>query len=123
MEKIDRAQTIVDHVLALEDRFGRYGPPRAQHTSVPARLISDDPRWEARISRGYEKDRDGGENWDLFELSIYGQQRVTAAFRGQDLILRHYRPGVWERIFLIPDTGDTVPLLSESVDSRSPHIR
>ena len=111
MEKIERARVIVDQVLALEPRVGRDGPPRAHHTIIPTRLIKGEPRWEARISRGYEKGPNGGEKWDLFELFIYGQQRMTAALRGPELILRQYLPGAWEPIFLITPTFDTVPLL------------
>jgi len=113
VKKTERARIIIDKVLALEPRFGRHGPPRSYNTTIPTRLITDEPaRWEARITRGYEKDQDGGENWDLFELSIYGQQRVTAVFRGEELVVRHYLPGVWEPIFLIVGSNDTTPLLS-----------
>jgi hypothetical protein len=111
MEKIERARTILDQVLSIEPRFGRHGPPRASHTTIPTRLVSGDPRWEASISRGYAKDPSGGDSWDLFELRVYGQQRVTAVFRGQELELRQYLPGPWEPIFLIVAPGDTTPLL------------
>jgi hypothetical protein len=111
MDKIERARIIVDQVLALEPRIGRHGPPRAHHTTIPTRLISGDPSWEARISRGYASDQNGGEPWDLFELSVYGQQQLTAVVRGQDIVLRQYLPGLWERIFLMIDVGDTTPLV------------
>lgn len=111
MNKNERTRIIVDQVLALEDDFGRPGPPRANSTTIPTRVISGDSRWEAHISRGYEKDENGGNNWDLFELFAYGQRRVTAVFRGIELTLRYYRPGGWEPIFLIGPTDDTTPLL------------
>ena len=62
------------------------------------------------MSPEYEKDS-SGELWDLFELSVYGQARMTVAIRGEEINLRYYIPGNWEPIFTIEDSFDTVPLL------------
>ena len=101
---------IVDHVLALDDRFGRTVPPRSAQSTARTRMISDDPRWEARYSFEYEKDS-GGDAWDLFELFVYGQRRMTAAVRGDQVVPRYYIPGRWEPIFIPIEIFDTVPLL------------
>lgn len=73
-------------------------------------MISNDRRWEARVSFEYEKDA-AGNSWHLFELSIYNQQRMTAVFREEEVVPRYYIPGKWEPIFIPIDVMDTVPLL------------
>lgn len=80
----------------------------AQSTSR-TRLISDDPRWEARVSYEYEKDA-AGDAWDLLELFVYRQPRMTAAVRGEVVNLRFYIPDPWEPIFLCFDPRDNTPL-------------
>jgi len=113
MENIDkttRARMIVEGVLALDSKFGQVDAPRSIHATKPGRLISDDPRWKARVSPSYEQDA-AGESWDLFELFIYGQQRLTVVVKGSETVPRFYIPGKWEQIFLFFDPNDTVPLL------------
>ena len=110
MDKTERARVIIDHVLNLNTHFNRAGPPRSDKALDPCRLISDDPRWKARHSPAYDRSASEGP-WDLFELFVYGEARMTAAFRGEEIDLRFYRPGNWEHIFLIVDPRDTVPLL------------
>lgn len=109
MDKLERARIVVDHVLGLDPRFSRHGPPRSAATKAASRLITDDPRWEARISPGYQKAPDG-EVWDLFELFVYGQARMTAALNGDQIDLRYFIPGKWEPIFTSFDSPDTTPL-------------
>jgi hypothetical protein len=110
MDKPTRAKIIVDHVLSLDERFGTTVPPRSVRATCRTRLISDDPRWEARWSIEYEKDP-AGDAWDLFELFVYRQARMTAVVRGDVVVPRFYIPGKWEPIFLYTDGSDTVPLL------------
>jgi len=110
MTKNERAHLIVSHVLALDHSHRQVGPPRSGASKIPTRCISNDPRWEARVSPKYEKG-DDGELWDLFELFVYGQQRMTAAVKGSELRLRYYLPGIWEPIFVIIQPRDTTPLL------------
>jgi hypothetical protein len=109
MDKVHRARMIIDHVLAHDHLWGRAGPPRSDKSDKPSRIISDGRRWEARMTRADQKDPDG-ELWDLIELSVYGQPRMTALFRGDDVELRMFLPGVWEPIFTIVGTPDTTPL-------------
>ena len=110
MDKTARAKLIVDQVLALDPKFGQTAPPRTVQSTARTRLISDDPRWEARWSIESEKDS-AGDLWDLFELSVYGQPRMTAAVRKDVVTPRFYIPGKWEPIFLSFDPRDTTPLL------------
>jgi hypothetical protein len=112
MDKEDRTRFIIDVVLERDGTWGKTVQPRSPDSSSRTRLISDDPRWEARVSFEYEKDS-SGELWDLFELFAYGQRRITAAMRGDELKLRYYIPGAWEPIFLCFDPGDTTPLRPE----------
>ena len=110
MDKDTRARLIIDHVLNMNDSHGRQSPPRSPQSAALTRIISDKCRWEVRLSKDYEKDS-SGESWDLFELSVYGQARMTAAIRGEEIQLRYYIPGKCEPIFTICDSFDTVPLL------------
>ena len=111
LDKATRAKLIIDHVLALDDKFGSAAPPRTIQSMARTRIISDEPaRWQARWSIEYEKGADG-ELWDLFELFVYGQARMTSVRRGDEVIPRFYIPGKWEPIFLPFDSNDTTPLL------------
>ena len=110
MDKDARARLIIDQVLKMNDSHGRKAPPRSPQSAAMTRIISDDCRWEVRLSKDYQKDS-SGQSWDLFELSVYGQARMTAAIRGEEIELRYYVPGKWEPIFTILDSFDTVPLL------------
>lgn len=110
MDKATRAKIIIDQVLSLDEKFGRTVPPRSLQSTSRTRQISDDPRWVVRWSIEYEKGPDG-ELWDLFELSIYNQPRMTAVRRGDEVVPRFYIPGKWEPIFLVIDPSDTTPLL------------
>jgi hypothetical protein len=101
---------IADHIISLDDKFGRASPPRSPESTSRTRLITDDPRWEARWSFEYQKDSTG-DLWDLLELFVYGEQRMTAAVRGDQVIPRFFLPGSWERIFIGIDPGDTARLL------------
>jgi hypothetical protein len=51
-----------------------------------------------------------GDLWDLFELFVYGQPRMTVAITGERLDLRLFIPGKWEPIFTLAETADRVPL-------------
>jgi hypothetical protein len=110
VDKPTRAKIIVDQVLALEPKFGKAAPPRSLQSTSRTRLISDDPRWEARLSYVYEKDA-AGDAWDLLELFVYRQARMTVAVRGEQVVPRFFIPGKWEEIFIPFDNADTVPLL------------
>jgi hypothetical protein len=110
MDKPARATLIVNSIISLDEKYGRPIPPRSPRSTCRTRQVSDDPRWEARWSIAYEKGEDG-EFWDLIELSVYGQPRMTAVKRGDEVVPRFYIPGKWEPIFLPFDTNDTVPLL------------
>jgi hypothetical protein len=110
VDKPTRAKIIVDQVLALEPKFGKAAPPRSLQSTSRTRLISDDPRWEARLSYEYEKDA-AGDAWDLLELFVYRQARMTVAVRGEQVVPRFFIPGKWEEIFIPFDNADTVPLL------------
>lgn len=110
VDKSARAKIIVDQVLALDPKFGKAAPPRSAQSTSRTRSISDDPRWEARWSIEYEKGSDG-EMWDLVELFVYRQARMTVAVRGEQVIPRFFIPGKWEQIFFPFDSADTVPIL------------
>lgn len=110
MDKAARAKVIVDRIIALDEKYGRTVPPRSRQSTSRTRQVSDDPRWEAKWSIEYEKDKTG-EVWDLLELSVYGQARMTAIRRGEDVVPRYYIPGKWEPIFLHFDPNDNTPLL------------
>jgi hypothetical protein len=110
LDKPTRAKMITDHVLSLDAKFGKAAPPRSLQSTSRTRLISDDARWEVRWSIEYEKGSDG-QMWDLVELFVYRQPRMTAVVRGDVVIPRFYIPGKWEDIFLPFGSADTVPLL------------
>lgn len=111
MDKQRRALMIINHVENRDDdRWGRSGPPRKENSDKPCRIISDDPRWSARVTREDQPGPDG-EPWNLIELSVYGQDRMTAIYRGDQVEIRMFRPGAWEPIFTIIDSGDTTPIL------------
>lgn len=110
MEKNTRARIIVAHVLRLDDRFGKGGPPRSSYTSNPSRLISDNCRWNARVSRSYYDDG-SGKLWDMLELEAYDIHRLTVVFHEEELVIRNYLPGPWEEIFLGFDPQDSTPIL------------
>ena len=116
MDKSARAKIIVDQVLALDQKFGRPTPPRTVQSTCRTRSISDDPRWEARWSIEYEKDPEG-EMWDLVELFVYRQPRMTVAVRGEQVVPRFYIPvdelrraGLYDRIRAIVHVPDTMPV-------------
>jgi hypothetical protein len=110
MDKTFRARLVIDHVLGLADRYEKSGSPRSDATDRPSRWISDDTRWKARISTEYQMGPDG-ERWDLFELFVYDELKMTAAMKGELIELRLFRPGKWEPIFTLVETSDTTPLL------------
>lgn len=105
MEKKTRARLILAHVLRLNDRFGRDGPPRSSNTTRNARLISDDCRWQARVSQHYFER--AGKPWDILELTVYDEHRLTIAYHGDELEMRLFRAGSWETIFLGFDPEDS----------------
>ena len=109
MDKLTRARLIVDHVLGLHGQFSKPGLPRSEFTTLPSQWISDDPRWQARVSPQYHRTPEG--DWDLFELFVYDKLRMTAALKGDALELRLFTPGSWEPIFTLHETPDTEPLL------------
>jgi hypothetical protein len=110
MEKKRRARLILAHVLRLDERFGKNGPPRSINTTREARIISDDCRWHARVSPQYHDDK-AGKHWDLLELTVYEEHRLTIVYHGDELEMRLFRAGPWEEIFLGFDPGDTTWLL------------
>ena len=61
------------------------------------------------MTRADQKGPDG-ELWDLIELSVYGQPRMTALFRGDAVELRMFLPGVWEPIFTVFGSSDQTAL-------------
>jgi hypothetical protein len=101
---------MIDRVLNSDPHFGKIGKPRSDQTELPCRIISGDCRWSACISPAYFKDS-AGALWDLFELTVYDELRVTAVFNDSDVQLRRYMPGSWEQIFVIIDPKDRTPLL------------
>jgi hypothetical protein len=110
MNKQSRAQIIITNVLSLDPRWGRVGPPR-NGRAKPSRIVTDSHVWHARISPADQKGPDG-QIWDLFELFVYDEHRITAIFRDSDIDLRVYLPGEWERLFGIfgsPDRTDLRP--------------
>jgi hypothetical protein len=109
MNKHRRARVIIDHVQNMDQAWGKAGPPRSERTDKPSRIISADCRWEARVTREDQKGADG-ELWDLIELFAHGQLRMTAAFRGEQIDLRLYRPGPWEPLFNIYNAPDGDPV-------------
>ena len=110
MEKKRRAGLILAHVLRLNERYGKYGPPRSSYTTKQARIISADCRWQARVSTQYHDDK-AGKLWDMLELTVYGEHRLTIVYHGDELVIREYRPGFWEVMFLQFDPEDTTPIL------------
>lgn len=111
MNKDRRARMIINRVENRDDdRWGRTGPPRSDDSDRPTRMISDDPRWFARVTRNDQRGPDG-ELWDLIELWVYKQHRMTAIYSGDQLEIRLFKPGPWEPIFTIIDSGDTTPIL------------
>lgn len=109
MDKVHRARMVINRVISLDGRWGRAGVPRSETSDKPSRIISDDCRWEARVTRADQKGPDG-ELWDLIELWVYGQPRMTALFRGDDVELRMFLPGFWEPIFTIIGSPDRTEL-------------
>lgn len=111
----DRCRIIINQVLAREARFGRSA--LTADPDKPGRWISDDARWLAFVVRGHLADgqalagEDGDGAWDLFQLHCYGQLRLTAHIQDDEVILRLYQPGPWERIFFPVDLPDAAPLL------------
>ena len=67
------SRMIIDHVNGLDGRWGRPGRLARTTTDKPSRIISDDCRWEARVTRADQKGPDG-ELWDLIELSVHGRR-------------------------------------------------
>lgn len=117
----DRVRMIVDQVRGRDAQFGRSMTTTvtASSTERAARRISDDPRWTATIvpSQLPAAVTDGADasdrkpDWDLFQLWVYDDLKVTAHLRGDELGLRMYKPGPWEKIFLLFDLPGAVALL------------
>ena len=108
MDKPTRAKMIIDHVLSLDEKFGRSVPPRSLQSTFRVRLITDNPIWQAHWS--IKMTDSNGDVWDLFELSVHGQPALAATLRGESVVPWFYIPGTWERIFIDVDGSDTVPL-------------
>src|SRR4051812_10577148 len=100
MNKLDRAYHIINHVLALDEKRGRPAPPRTETSDKPSRLIADECRWHATLTREDQEGPDG-ELWDLMQVYVYDQLRMTAAFRGEAIDLRLFKGGAWEVVFNI----------------------
>jgi hypothetical protein len=101
---------IINHVESLDERWGRAGPPQTDTTEKPSRIISDDPTWVAHLTREHQKGRDG-QLWDLIQVFVYDQLKMTAIFRGEQLELRLFVPGPWEPFFTIVQSPDRTPLV------------
>lgn len=110
MNKDSRARMIIDQVQNKDERWGRAGPPQTHTTDKPSRIITDDPRWVARLTREHQQGPDG-RPWDLIQIFAYDELRMTAIFHGEQLELRLFRPGLWESIFTIFQSPDRTPLL------------
>lgn len=105
-----RARMIIDHVESRDERWGRSAPPRSEDSDKPSRIISDDPRWFAQVTRG-DQTGPNGELWDLIQLFVFDELRMTAIYRGEDLELRLFKPGAWEPIFTIKQFADRTPVV------------
>ena len=105
-----RARMIIDHVESRDERWGRSAPPRSDDTQNPSRIISDDPRWSARVTREDQKGPDG-QLWDLIQLFVFDELRMTAIYRDEQLQLRLFKPGAWEPIFTIKQFADRTPIV------------
>jgi hypothetical protein len=110
VNKQRRAGMIINHVQMRDERWGRAGPPQTHTTDKPSRVISDDPMWLAHLTREHQHGPDG-QLWDLIQLFVYGELKMTAIFHGEDVELRLFRPGPWERTFTIIQSSDQTPLL------------
>lgn len=100
MEDNERAKIIIAQVLAADDKWGKPGDPW-DGSDRPTRIISSDCRWHARVSREDQKGPDG-ELWDLIQLFAHDELRMTAVFRGDQVVARRYEPGHWEPLFSLP---------------------
>jgi hypothetical protein len=96
----ERAKQIINQVLSMDERWGKLGAPRKDGSDKPSRIITDDPRWYARLTRDHEKGPDG-EKWDLIEIFAREQLRMTAVFRGDQVDVRLYESGSWEPMFCL----------------------
>jgi hypothetical protein len=110
MNKESRARMIIDHVRMRDERWGRDGLPQTHTSDKPSRAISDDPRWVAHVTKGHQPGPDGN-LWDLIQVFVYDQLKMTAIFREEDVQLRVFKPGTWEAIFTIAQSPDSTPLL------------
>lgn len=118
MDHESRTRIIINKVLPLDVRFGRSAAAGAVGAGKPGRWISDDARWMALVVPDHTREAPiNGEGpgegaWSLFQLFSYDQLRVTAVFRGEDVMVRLYTPGPWERVFFpidLPADAPTIP--------------
>jgi hypothetical protein len=110
LDKTRRASIITNRVMALDEKWGKDAPPQTNTCDKPSRLIADECRWHAQVTREHQEGPDG-ELWDLIQVWAHGQLRMTAVFRGEELIPRLFKGGPWEALFNIFDGGDPEPLL------------
>ena len=103
----NRSAIIINSVLARGSRGVSIAPG--------VQRISDDPRWYALFTPGQHKEPKttdpGGSPWDLIQVFVYAQLRLTAHVRGEDIRVRLYRPGPWEAIFIRIDLPVLPPVL------------
>ena len=114
----NRTRVLLDKVRALDERFGRAAGPPYNDGGSQARIITDRPgTWEALVVPRYltaaVAERAGAQTdtWSLFQLRAYNGLRVTAHCRGDEVKVRYYLPGPWERIFFVVELPDLPALL------------
>jgi hypothetical protein len=115
MDHQDRTRIIVGKVLAQEKGQGRSASIAG--VGAPGRWIGNDARWLAAVMPGHLSGhlagigdpRDG--DWALFQLFSFDQLRVTAHIRNEEIAVRLYLPGLWERSFFPVDLPMDAPTL------------
>lgn len=108
MNEIERAKLIVEFVLRMDKRWGKPSAPR-EGSDKPSRIITDDPRWYAQLTREDHKGADG-ELWDWIEVYAYQKRRMAAAFRGDGIRVPVYISGTWESLFCLFDLPQLEPV-------------
>src|SRR5206468_11101973 len=105
VNKDRRARMIINHVESRDERWGRAGPPQTNTSDKPSRIISDTPMWAGQLTREHQQGPDG-QFWNLIQVFVYDQLKMTAIYRDEDVELRLFMPGPWESIFTIIQSPD-----------------
>jgi hypothetical protein len=112
-----RVSLIHDYIQRRSRQFGR--PVSAADTGFdkPGRWISDDPSWKALVVPGQlpatrvdPNDKHGGD-WDLLQVWVHGTLRVTAHIRGDEISVKLYKSGPWDKTFHLFGVPPLPPLL------------